>query len=181
MKKVILTAFVFTTLFMSSCSNKEDAVHSDLSIFSNDAELDTTWINEKFTQEFSKAHSGIKVSVTDSVMPFSLGFHKKFGSISNKKIKSVNISVWIYVDADQPIKDLSLVASIDDKAKNIFWYGMPVNSKVKENKKWIFVSEQIPFDKNIEQHTNYTFTGYVLNNSKIRVLIDDISFRFTEE
>lgn len=179
MKKIIFAAFSCAMLLITSCSKTNN--NSDLLVFSHNAEFDSTWINEKFLQEFSKAHSGNRVSVTDSIMPFSLGFHKTLSSISSKKIKSVTISAWVYVDADQTIKDLSLVASIDDKTKNIFWFSAPVKDKVKENRKWFFVSEEIPLNKNIDQQPNYTFTGYVLNNSKIKVLVDDISFRFTEE
>ncbi len=179
MKKITLCLSSSVLLLLFSCNNNKDT--SSKLIFSHNAERDTTWINQQFTQEVGNAHSGNRVSVTEPLIPYSLGLHKTLGAISDKKINSVIISAWVYVSVElsSPLKGLLLVASIDGDSKNIYWTGIPADNKIKKGKEWTFVSEEIPLNSGFDQKSNYTFTGYVLNNAKIKILVDDVSFQFT--
>ncbi len=158
-------------LFLCSCTRSDEKL-----VYNHDAEPDTTWINLQNTAEFEHSHSGNKVSVTDSTFPFSLALKKTISAIAKKPIKKVTISAWVWIDSLSQLKDLSVVASIDEGSKNVFWAGLPVGGQIKEQGKWVFVKEELVFPDNIKP--NQRFTGYLLNNSKIRILIDDINFEF---
>lgn len=182
-------ALLFFVLSVFSCSTEPEKVESvensgsanaapDKLVQANSMEFGKEWINQQTIEEMTIAHSGHHVSFTDSTFPYSLGLRRPLSEISSKKIVSVTINAWIYADVSVPLKNVSLVASLNKGEESIFWHGGPRAETMKGTGKWIFVTETIPFPS--EQDANLVFTGYVLNNTNTKVLVDDLEFRFNE-
>lgn len=182
-------SLLFFVLCMFSCSSEAEkqaettqpsqAVEKPAQLrFFNNVEYGPEWINQQLLQSSAIAHSGNHVSVTDTSCPYSLGFRKALSELSSKKIASVTMGAWIYADPAVPLKGLSLVASLNKGEQNVFWFGAAKGDALKGSGKWIYISETIPFP--LESQTDLVFSGYVLNNSKNKVLVDDIEFRFNE-
>lgn len=166
-------------LLMVACTPRGEMPELPILLVSNCEEPSPHWINESFLHEVPEAHSGKKVSVTDSVMPYSIGVKTALKELSDNRFKAVVIDAYVYADAPCGVNTVSLVASLDANGKNDFWFGSPINPQLLEPHKWVHVQDSIPFPgkTNLQQ----LFTGYVLNNSKNKVLVDDVGFRFVEE
>ncbi len=151
-------------------------------IYFHNAEEDTTWINEKLLKEVDNAYSGKSVSVTDSLIQYSLGFRKTIGAISENPIQKVVVSAWVNAEnVDRLENALALVVAVNDpNDKNIFWESSSLKEQlIGKSGKWGFVRCEFKLPKDILPQDK--FSSYIWNNSKTRTLVDDIQFEFLAE
>lgn len=172
--------FFAPIVFFFSCDNnlkkESDSATDDALVFSNDAEYSGVWINQKYLIDFPRAHSGNRVSITDTSIEYSLGFRKKLKDISSDNVRIVSIGAWLYVDSLISFKGLSIVASVDNSSKNIFWLSSNLENKITKAGEWIHVIDTVTL--NTKQDPEDVFTGYIRNKTKSKVFIDDLEFRF---
>ncbi len=168
---------IFLVLFFAKCSDKQSPILK----FSHDAEKDTTWINEEFLRESPFAHSGKQVSYTDANINYSLGLKKRIGAISDKKLRKIIFSAWVYLDSLSAFPRLEVVSSIDYNGKNISWTAFPLKDQVLESHKWTFVRAEFKFPYQSPPDPSHMYSVYILNTSKTTVLIDDVNCEFETE
>lgn len=171
----ILLLLSSTILLITGCSRQETKIKDPLTMSFNNTELNE-WTGIYSTKNSEIAHSGKTVAFLDSSTIYSMGYLKSLENISKTKIDSVVFSYWIFCKNNKA--KAKTVISIDkaDNTKNLFWVGNPIEDKVKEYNKWVFVSESFVLPPNMD--TKNILKLYVWNNSKEEILLDDLKVEF---
>ncbi len=168
----LLPAFI---LIFSGCSSEGTKVKEPVSTSFNNAEFDE-WTGTYSTKKSDHAHSGNTVAFIDSSIVYSMSYSKLIENISRTKLDSVVFSYWAYC-ANNKINGQT-VLSIDkaDNSKNSYWTSFPVEAKLTETNKWIFIREVFKLPANLDVKNNLKL--YVWNNSNKEILLDDFKVDF---
>ena len=164
MRKLLAALTVLSLPFLSSCMKKKEFIY--------EADCDYhEWTNMYTVKTVPNPHSGVRVSCIDSTHEYSLGFSKTIANISDKKLKQVKLSYWVFITSDKA--KATSVISIDFQGKNNYWDGRPVKGTLNT---WVQVEEIFKIPENTD--SNNQLSLYVWNNSKEEILIDDINIVF---
>ncbi len=162
-------------LIFASCSKNEPQTKTPVATSYNGAEGDE-WAGTYLIKISENAHSGKAVAFINSSDVFSLQYLKSLENISKTKIDSVVFSYWMFFRNEKA--SAKTVISIDkpDNTKNLLWVGNPVEQKVKEYNKWIYISETFKVPSGLDPKSIVKL--YVLNTSKEEILLDDMKVNF---
>ena len=163
------------TLMISSCSKPETKVKEPVAMSYNNTELDE-WNGIYSTRKTDNAHSGKTVAFVDSATTYSMGYSKSLETISKTKIDSVIFSYWAFLKSNKAKAKTVLSIDKPDNSKNVFWLGNPIEDKVKEYNKWVFVTETFRLPPNLDPKN--VLKLYIWNNSKEEILLDDFKVEF---
>lgn len=106
---------------------------------------------------------------------FSAVVSRTIGETGTEKPSKAGFSAWVYV-FDENFEDLKadLVFSIvGTDGQNVVWKGVTLNPKFMSPGKWVKLSGSADIDTNTIKD-DYTIKTYLWNDSRTRILVDDI-------
>ena len=120
------------------------------------------------TITFDNNYSKNMVSKVDSANPFSFGFQSEIQKLHGGKATSVAVKTrYYYPDAG----DISLVCTVSQKDKVLYWEGYPLPSK-NAVKKWVDIEKVFDFKKTFSG--DEMLTVYVWSPKKSRAYIEEL-------
>lgn len=146
--------------------------------FQNDFESPSPdWTSNGILEPVTGAHSGKKVTATDSVKSFSdvLKFTLPL-SLCHKEGLIIKASYWKYEDRGS---ESSLVVTIQNGKTSYFWDGRGTKALAGTKNKWDEVFAKIPLAK--VQSPGDTISVYLWNTGKKRVFMDDLKVKLIEK
>lgn len=159
------------TLMVSSCEKIET---SEL-VFKNSFEEMGRWAGKFPTVTAGKGHSGKYYSKLDSVNVYSVTFQDSLSGISEKPLKKVNISAWIYFA--NPTANGELIFTIWDKTeKPLFTKSMYIQTQVTKVNEWTQVTLSVNMPENMSPSD--IIKVYALQHGKEDILVDDFEVAF---
>lgn len=175
---IITILAVMATACGSGNQEKSEASSSNEITFTTDLEnidsllneIPASWKNEKTIAE-GMAHSGKFASKIDSTSEFSFVFEQKLSYIDARVPKKVHYTAWIYSDmANTPG---SIVVSVNN---NAYYKGFKIADFFPAGKEWKQVSATFELPETLTGEN--IIKGYVWNQNKNPLIIDDISIKF---
>jgi len=100
---------------------------------------------------------------------FSSSFSIPLDSLSFCNL-SIVIDCWIKSKNYDYSNNVSLVLSIDDNSRNIWWKGIPIDDQLIDNKQWNNISSFIDY---VHEKRGCILKAYIWNSSNKDVYIDD--------
>jgi len=158
--------FVFTNYSNAQTyfCDLEDSVWSDI------------WIGQQ-TIDSGFAHSGIFLSVTDSVNPYGLGVEMDFPEEKKGINTLVTIEGWVKSSVSFP--NALYVVTISDEKNELFWKGIRLDTVITVKDEWFGYSSSFKIPASITKAAS--FKCYLWNaGGKDTVAIDDLKVDFGE-
>jgi len=172
-KRLIRRFFIlwFSIILCTNYSNAqtyfcdlEDSIRSDI------------WIGQQ-TIDSGFAHSGIFLSVTDSVNPYGLGVEMDFPEEKKGTNTFVTIEGWVKSSVSFP--NALYVVTVSDGRNELFWKGIRLDTVITVKDEWFIYSSLFKIPASITKAAS--FKCYLWNaGGKDTVAIDDLKVDFGE-
>ncbi|NVO02570.1 MAG: hypothetical protein HXX09_07675 [Bacteroidetes bacterium] len=126
------------------------------------------------------AHSG-KRSLKLFGEGYSYGMEINANQVDLSNARHFSLSSWIFIKDKSSKPDFTLVFSIEENKKSIFWYGNTVAGENLESEKWFKISSTGVLDSMVKLNNNCIFKIYLWNKSKCNILMDDVAVVIGQE
>ena len=166
---------VFILLFFSVFSGCQHEQPNDELAFSCDIESIVGWTDFSAIQKF-KAHTGNYACLVDTGFPFSIGFRRRVGDISQTDLLRAQVSGWVYCKSTE--SRVTIVCAVDSfQGKPNIYLAEDVSNKIRNYGKWQYITSVFYFPKNMNK--NFILTSYFWNTGKEAFYTDDMEVKFT--
>ncbi len=172
MKKIyyiIIIAFIF-----SCCSEQEIYSPKGEFLFSNNCEALRGWDNSKMPFSDDIAHSGNCSSYTDSISRFSVSFDYKYSDLSDKLLKRVKLTAWVYFTHFNCKGEYVIAIGKDGIVS--FWVSSRLQDFIFEENRWVKVERTFVLPQSVEPNSKISIYGW--NTGKYPILFDDLIIEF---
>jgi len=134
------------------------------------------WIGQQ-TVDSGFAHSGIFLSVADSINPYGLGVEMEFPAEKKGINTFVTIEGWVKSSVSFP--NALYVVTISDGKNELFWEGIQLDTIITVKDEWLGFSKSFKIPASITKTAS--FKCYLWNaGGKDTVAIDDLKINFGE-
>lgn len=178
-KIVSIACLISSTLFIS-CNNDEAVSQSSkgLYYFTNLDQYFGFVANNPQLIIASNAHSGNCVNLVDTLNQCGYTFNRTKQEITNKKLRNVEVTCWIYSEDLSP--ECSIVCSADSAGVVVYYYQtVNVSKELTNPKEWTKVTAKFEFPNLIPDFASVKI--YPFNNGKKFLFMDDFSIQFSEQ
>jgi hypothetical protein len=142
-------------------------------VYYNDCETLKGWNTANISNE--QAHSGTYSNKLDSIHEYGLTLRQSFAEIANEKIKTIKVSVWVFI---KPETKGGMVLEVRNKdGKQILWDSQKTDKTNVVPNKWQFVTKDFVLNDSISKPEN-TIAVYPWCSGKTEFYVDDIRIEF---
>jgi hypothetical protein len=165
MKKLAIV--VLSVLTLNSCSSNEDS--KSIQISYDDV---AGYIEHPSIITTKKAHSGNTCIQVSPEQMYGLNYKRMISSVSPNKINKIKISGWYQLQSNT--SNMSLVCSIDEADKTVFWEAISSKTLTRKIGEWMLMEAEYDISKVSNEKNVINF--YALNvGDKGVSLFDDLT------